>query len=661
MTRLASENFDFWPISAANVGAVTEDNAHARSGPGCAACADAGFNIVESGLLVPVLGRKYFYRFACRISALPSKTLAIFKLLDSTGTILEVSVDVTGKVQLWNPIDAAHPAETTPFVEPEEWFVIEVMMKVNAEGKSVVSYRFNGVEQAAEQEMNFRNLGVERARYGNPGNLTTGATIYIDDLAMNDETGGGVDHTWPGVEPDAVQKLLDRYWGADIAETEDDPHPTEPAPYNEKIWDDFEAVVGREVGILHYSDPWHSEGGPVWDGWPGSSDASEKCAARGAIPMKSIGGPTEVIQKVNAGDYDADWVTWAEAARAFARPFFLRLWWEQNGTWFSWGRSHCTGAEYVEAWRRIHKIVAAIAPNCTFVWCPNALFDEPSDPWLSPVGSSYPGDDYVDWIGVDGYTGQNPNKLLGWRNSKAVFGQTYERAQEEAPDKPMMICETGCSEWFTKAGPEPPHKAEWIQQLLEHTVPYEMPNIRAVVWFNWYIKDGEVGDGRVDWPIQSSESAEEAFADAIADPHYIGPEGGAEALLDLAKVPPPGEEQVFPDSPEEAEDTPRTTWETVPKLRVPLQLAGRRLATVDQDSPDNVAACVYAILSFERGSRIEDPDFGVQDPTFSQMPVDVDEWLEQIAAYEPRAEVRTEQEVGDLIGAVLVDVGLVPR
>lgn len=96
----------------------------------------------------------------------------------------------------------------------------------------------------------------------------------------------------------------------------------------------------------------------------------------------------------------------------------------------------------------------------------------------------------------------------------------------------------------------------------------------------------------------------------------------------------------------------------IPKLRVPLKLENGRLALVEQDSQENVAACVYAIVATERGSRLEDPEFGVEDPTFGTMPLDVDEWLEQIAAYEPRAEVRTQQEVGDLIGTVLVEVGL---
>lgn len=96
----------------------------------------------------------------------------------------------------------------------------------------------------------------------------------------------------------------------------------------------------------------------------------------------------------------------------------------------------------------------------------------------------------------------------------------------------------------------------------------------------------------------------------------------------------------------------------IPKLRVPLQMAGGRLATVEQDGIENVQACVYTILSYERGSRIEDPNFGVEDPTFVELPLDTQEWIEQVNRYEPRAEVGTLEDVEDEVGAILVEVGL---
>jgi hypothetical protein len=83
----------------------------------------------------------------------------------------------------------------------------------------------------------------------------------------------------------------------------------------------------------------------------------------------------------------------------------------------------------------------------------------------------------------------------------------------------------------------------------------------------------------------------------------------------------------------------------IPKLRVPLRMGSRGFALVEQDSGDEIAACVYALIATERGSRIEQSDYGVADPTFDPLPLDLDEWLAQIALYEPRAEVSTAQDI----------------
>lgn len=531
--RLFSENFDFWPIATPIIGAVTEDRAHTRDGPSCAACADAGFNIIEVHP-AGVLGRKYFYRIAARLSKLPTATTAVMRLLHNESTILEVTVNEAGEVRMWNPVAAAHPAgEIVSKVAAEEWFVVEAMLVVNAEGKGKLSWRLNGVEKAAEQEMTVGNLGITKARFGNPGAITSGAITYLDDMAINDDQ-GAANNTWVGTEPDPVAPLKPRYVGADIAETEADPHPTEPAPYNEAIWNRFEADAGRPMGIIHYGDPWGNDG-PIWDGY--FTGAAERVDARGAIALKSLGGPENVIQRVLAREFDDAIRAWAKAARDFRRPFFLRLWWEQNGTWFPWGRQAATGAEYIAAWRRFHSLVSSTAPNVTFVWCPNAFLTEfpEYDPFEGPEGNTYPGDEFVDWVAVDGYTGENPHKKLGFRTPTGVFGHSYEVLQERVPTKPIIVCEVACSEYTINGGePEPPKKAEWIRQLLVHAVPVEMPNIRAVCWFNWNIEEG---GGRIDWPIESSPSAQASFKSSIADSHYIGPI--AESIPDLIKVPLP--------------------------------------------------------------------------------------------------------------------------
>jgi phage baseplate assembly protein W len=95
---------------------------------------------------------------------------------------------------------------------------------------------------------------------------------------------------------------------------------------------------------------------------------------------------------------------------------------------------------------------------------------------------------------------------------------------------------------------------------------------------------------------------------------------------------------------------------TTPKLRVPLQLVGGRFATVEQGSAEEVAACVYAVVATPRGSRVEEVDFGIEDPDFRPIPLDVSEWIEQIRIWEPRASVTTSQEIEDTLDRINVQV-----
>lgn len=94
----------------------------------------------------------------------------------------------------------------------------------------------------------------------------------------------------------------------------------------------------------------------------------------------------------------------------------------------------------------------------------------------------------------------------------------------------------------------------------------------------------------------------------------------------------------------------------IPKLKIPLALAGGELATVEQGSEDDVAQCVYVILATPLGSRVDDTRFGVEDPTFDQLPLDLSEMLAAIHTYEPAAQVETAQEIEEMAARVSVGV-----
>jgi phage baseplate assembly protein W len=80
----------------------------------------------------------------------------------------------------------------------------------------------------------------------------------------------------------------------------------------------------------------------------------------------------------------------------------------------------------------------------------------------------------------------------------------------------------------------------------------------------------------------------------------------------------------------------------VPHIAWPIRVNGVAYATCQQDSTDELAANVATLVCFERGSRVEAPDFGITDPTFAVMPIDVTEIEQQIADYEPRARLDIE-------------------
>jgi len=236
----------------------------------------------------------------------------------------------------------------------------------------------------------------------------------------------------------------------------------------------------------------------------------ENVREHGSIPFfdwssqstpSSVNEPEYQLADVISGRYDSYIQSFAEEARAWGHPFFLRFNWEMNGNWFPWaeGVNGNQPGEYVAAWRHVHDIFAAVgATNATWTWCPKV------DPKreFTDVGAFYPGDAYVDWTCLDGYNWGGKR----WMSFRETFSSTYHRIVDEvAPSKPMIIGEVGCSE---NGG----SKSEWIAEMLR-VVPTEFQKIRGLIWFDKY------DDG--DWPLATSAAATASFANGIKSPSYL--------------------------------------------------------------------------------------------------------------------------------------------
>jgi hypothetical protein len=298
------------------------------------------------------------------------------------------------------------------------------------------------------------------------------------------------------------------YWGATIGQQ----FTGTNAPWDWNAVTDFEKLdaAGKGMSVATSGAQFYSK--QYCGGYCGFQTALfTSVRNHGAIPMISWQSTTDSAQsgftdaEIAAGSQDPYITQWAQAAKAWGHPFFLRFDWEMNGNWLGWspGVDGNTAASFVAMWQHIHTIfVSAGATNATWVWCPNV---DPNNTWTS-LQSVYPGDAYVDWTGLDGYNGDTP-----WTSFQSLYQSTYNTITRTlAPSKPMIIGEVGSTETGGS-------KAQWISNMLSE-LPTQFPKIHGVLWFD--VSDPGPG-GHTDWPLESSPTAETAFATGINNPAYV--------------------------------------------------------------------------------------------------------------------------------------------
>jgi Glycosyl hydrolase family 26 len=226
--------------------------------------------------------------------------------------------------------------------------------------------------------------------------------------------------------------------------------------------------LGRDQRIVHRFYP--------WDGYV---PTSEPDVGPHSILMVSWHGTA--YRQITDGSSDRLIASVARKLAGMKRPILLRWGWEMNGNWFDWDGTHNgqdTGG-YVTAWRRLHRIFGEHgATNVAWVWCPN-WNSAPDAPW-NKFQHYYPGDDYVDWVGIDGYDfdGESPATLF------TAITEAYGKR------KPIIVSETAAIDLGAHT------KARWIKKLAAWAE--KTPALGAVVWFDTDIQPGTSHNFRPD-------------------------------------------------------------------------------------------------------------------------------------------------------------------
>jgi hypothetical protein len=149
-------------------------------------------------------------------------------------------------------------------------------------------------------------------------------------------------------------------------------------------------------------------------------------------------------EEIASGAEDSTIMQAAESARSFSGPMFIRYMWDPNLPATEFSRSSCwnrgqgdypgnvfSPSLYVAAWQRIYQIFqTAGAKNVIWLWTVSA------DPGAASPGPYYPGNTYVDWVGMDAYD-------LNSGSVASTYSSMYSTLASY--NQPIMISETGAA------------------------------------------------------------------------------------------------------------------------------------------------------------------------------------------------------------------------
>ncbi|MFI6006159.1 glycoside hydrolase family 26 protein [Streptomyces sp. NPDC051366] len=247
------------------------------------------------------------------------------------------------------------------------------------------------------------------------------------------------------------------------------------APHSMEPVHDWARTVGKQPNLIHY-----------FAGWGDGFDASGTRNAwnSGAVTVVSWEPHGTTPTRIANGASDRYVREYAKAVRTLNIPIAISFADEMNGDWEQWGSTETTPQEYVRAWRHIHDLFAKVgATNVIWTWSPN-IVQPGTHKDLSPY---YPGDTYVDWVGLVGYfTDWDPHSFNG------LFGATMTEI-DRFSRKPRLLVET--------AAMPGRHRAEHVRALFSGI--HSSSDIVGFAWFDY--------KARADWRLTASPEGTAEF------------------------------------------------------------------------------------------------------------------------------------------------------
>lgn len=268
----------------------------------------------------------------------------------------------------------------------------------------------------------------------------------------------------------------------------------------------YEKITGQSVMWVYFSNNWFNtrkfpQQTASWIRDMGKIPFIRLMMRSSSAHMKaeSLFTPRAIAE----GKFDTDLRRWARAARDFKTPLLVEYGTEVNGEWFGWNGRWDGGdlrgpKHFVAAFQHIVTLMRAEgAHNISWVIHFND-HSEPEENW-NLARHYYPGDDYVDWIGLSCYGPQAPREKWEDGSFRKNMDDAVNQVAQIATKKPILLLEFGADIHHRIQPAE-----KWANAALTDLFAGRWPRVCGFSWWNetWQNDD----DPRHDTSMQVQDS-----------------------------------------------------------------------------------------------------------------------------------------------------------
>jgi beta-mannanase len=202
---------------------------------------------------------------------------------------------------------------------------------------------------------------------------------------------------------------------------------------------------------------------------------------------------------VAKGSYDPYIKQWAIEAKRIKKPIFLRLGHEMNDPYrYPWGPQNNTAKDFIAAWQHVHQVFVSVgANNVIWIWSPHPAYGYFAD--------FYPGNAYVDYVGVGTLNYGTIAVWSKWWSFKDIFGKYY--ADLAAFNKPIMLTELGS---LAVGG----NRSKWFEDAMAD-IPKLYPAVKSILFFH-HGEDRTTTQQTLNWQIINDAGVKKSILNQIS-------------------------------------------------------------------------------------------------------------------------------------------------